>query len=405
MTYDAMRRLLSWQNAASSPTSTASYAYDGEGNRVWQQTTSSGTTTTTTYVGTYEEIATTGSTTNTIQYFQAGPVIVVSVNGNLSYFVRDFLGSVAEALTSTGNVQADELYLPYGSVRYASGTMPTSYGFIGQRLDPSGLMYFNARYYDGTSGQFINADLFIGQNRYAYAIDNPIDYTDPTGLAPVPGWWFWYYLMKLLSITTDYTGQQTVPLPDEFGNGIALYSVTPIASIEANIVANIIDGANNPKATDMESSSGETAPIQYTINLPYVNPNTGQYPPEGEGTQAGEGAQSGGSRGNGTSGNHGQADQSGEDPVLTEAEIAHEETETEVLFEGINMNGGDGSELDASPTSPLPYNDTAEQWLADGGFAQAAPINGNEGSEGEGMSGGEPPPGWIGGGGKDDNEQ
>ena len=34
MTYDAMRRLLSWQNTASSPTSTASYAYDGEGKRV-----------------------------------------------------------------------------------------------------------------------------------------------------------------------------------------------------------------------------------------------------------------------------------------------------------------------------------------------------------------------------------
>ena len=38
--YDALRRLISWQNARSLPTATAAYAYDGEGTRVWQQTTS-----------------------------------------------------------------------------------------------------------------------------------------------------------------------------------------------------------------------------------------------------------------------------------------------------------------------------------------------------------------------------
>ncbi|MBF6592096.1 MAG: hypothetical protein IVW57_16425 [Ktedonobacterales bacterium] len=32
--YDALRRLLSWQNTTTSPTQTASYASDGEGNRV-----------------------------------------------------------------------------------------------------------------------------------------------------------------------------------------------------------------------------------------------------------------------------------------------------------------------------------------------------------------------------------
>ena len=181
MTYDAMRRLLSWQNAASSPTSTASYAYDGEGNRVWQQTTSSGTTTTTTYVGTYEEIATTGSTTNTIQYYQAGGVAAISVNGTLSYLVSDTLGSVSEALSSTGSMQAAQLYLPYGGGRYSSGTMPTTYGFTDQHLDPSGLMYFHARYYDPALGLFINADVVQGLNRYGYVGGNPETRTDPTG--------------------------------------------------------------------------------------------------------------------------------------------------------------------------------------------------------------------------------
>ena len=49
MTYDALRRLLTWQNApGASPTASEQYAYDGEGNRVWQQAQSvNGSTTTT----------------------------------------------------------------------------------------------------------------------------------------------------------------------------------------------------------------------------------------------------------------------------------------------------------------------------------------------------------------------
>ena len=61
--YDALRRLISWQNASSLPTATAAYAYDGEGNRVWQQTVSgpggAQTTTTTTYLLGHDEQTTT----------------------------------------------------------------------------------------------------------------------------------------------------------------------------------------------------------------------------------------------------------------------------------------------------------------------------------------------------------
>lgn len=47
------------------------------------------------------------------------------------------------------NVQASILYAPYGSPRYANGTMPTDYGFTGQRADAmTGLDYYGARYYD-----------------------------------------------------------------------------------------------------------------------------------------------------------------------------------------------------------------------------------------------------------------
>jgi len=37
-------------------------------------------------------------------------------------------------------------YLPFGEIR--TGYVPTDKLFTGQRLDPTGLYYYNARYYD-----------------------------------------------------------------------------------------------------------------------------------------------------------------------------------------------------------------------------------------------------------------
>jgi YD repeat-containing protein len=50
LTYDNEGRLLHWQNAPTSPTSTADFAYDGEGNRVGQQSSNGGPATITYYL-------------------------------------------------------------------------------------------------------------------------------------------------------------------------------------------------------------------------------------------------------------------------------------------------------------------------------------------------------------------
>ncbi len=67
--------------------------------------------------------------------------------------------------------------------------MPTDFGFAGQRYDSStGLIYMGARYYDPALGRFISPDTIVQQrndpqsyNRYAYARDNPLRYTDESG--------------------------------------------------------------------------------------------------------------------------------------------------------------------------------------------------------------------------------
>jgi RHS repeat-associated protein len=189
--YDSEGELATWQNAPSSPNATATFFYDGQGQRVAQQSTQAGSTTTTVYVGDLEEVSTTGGTTTTTAYYYAGGKrIGLSVNGTISYLTSDALGSATETLNGSGNATASQLYAPYGTVRYSSGTMPTAYGFTGQRLDAvSGLDYYGARYYDPVAGQFTSADSVLpgagfdlwGLSRYAYVAGNPVGRTDPSG--------------------------------------------------------------------------------------------------------------------------------------------------------------------------------------------------------------------------------
>jgi RHS repeat-associated protein len=223
LSYDNEGRLTAWQNAPSSPSSTDSFLYDGEGHRVEQVVTSGGATTSTVYVGTLEEIATSGATTTTTTYYYAGGKrIAEAVNGTFSYLCSDMLGSALVALASNGTMQASELYTPYGIPRYTSGTMPGSYGFTGQRADgATGLDYYNARYYDPVAGQFTAADIDPGGglNRYAYVGDNPATRTDPsghrvviggdtqaTGMTPAQDAALLYYLAMMGATASAYGG-------------------------------------------------------------------------------------------------------------------------------------------------------------------------------------------------------
>jgi RHS repeat-associated protein len=192
LTYNNEGQLANWQSPQfPPPSSTATFLYDGQGNRVAQQTNSSGTTATTVYVGDLEEDTTTGSTTaKTTYYYANGMRFAMAVNGTFYYLASDGLGSANVTLDANGNATASILYAPYGSVRYSSGTMPTDHGFTGQVADPtSGLDYYGARYYDPVAGQFASADAILpgkgldiwGLSRYAYVEGNPIVRTDPTG--------------------------------------------------------------------------------------------------------------------------------------------------------------------------------------------------------------------------------
>jgi RHS repeat-associated protein len=81
-----------------------------------------------------------------------------------------------------------EVYVSLGDRLNSQGTLGTDKLFTGQRLDSTGLYYYNARYYDPEIGRFISSDTVVQSfanpqtlNRYSYCVNNPLKYTDPTG--------------------------------------------------------------------------------------------------------------------------------------------------------------------------------------------------------------------------------
>jgi RHS repeat-associated protein len=103
--------------------------------------------------------------------------------------------------SNSGAVHSSQTYCAYGRKRSGTSTftcgsgnsLPTDHTFTGQKLDGSGLQYFNARYYDPTLGTFISPDSLIPDpgnvydwNRYMYTRGNPLKYTDPSGRMLIP---------------------------------------------------------------------------------------------------------------------------------------------------------------------------------------------------------------------------
>jgi RHS repeat-associated protein len=90
-----------------------------------------------------------------------------------------------------GTSTSRQFSYPFGGIRNPGGApvVDTDVGFTGQRLDETtGLMFYQARYYDPVTARFISADTMIPDpgnpqdfNRYTYVRNNPVAYTDPSG--------------------------------------------------------------------------------------------------------------------------------------------------------------------------------------------------------------------------------
>jgi len=114
------------------------------------------------------------------------------VLGNTTSVLKDALGSTIALTDSFGAVQTEFSYQPFGQTTYSGALSSNSSEFTGRENDGSGLYYYRARYYQPLLSRFISEDPFAcernkGANLYAYVSNDPINLTDPFGLAPRGG--------------------------------------------------------------------------------------------------------------------------------------------------------------------------------------------------------------------------
>jgi RHS repeat-associated protein len=183
-TYDAENRQASY-NGGNTLNGGGTFAYDGDGKRV-------------------KKIASSGTTI--FVYDASGQMVAeytdntLPGSGGTSYLTADTLGTPRIITGADGSVKARHDYQPFGEEIGLVGGRTEPQGYVvdnvkqkftaKDRDNETGLDYFGARYYANAQGRFTSPDELLNSgrlespqtwNRYAYVLNNPLAYTDPTG--------------------------------------------------------------------------------------------------------------------------------------------------------------------------------------------------------------------------------
>ena len=118
-----------------------------------------------------------------------GERVSVDKSEESSYYLYDGRNSVTGILTENANLTNSYQYDSYGNLTSGTADGVNYYGYNGESTNvKTGLQYLRARYYNAENGTFTTEDSDLGttenpltRNRYDYATNNPLNYSDPTG--------------------------------------------------------------------------------------------------------------------------------------------------------------------------------------------------------------------------------
>jgi RHS repeat-associated protein len=107
-------------------------------------------------------------------------------SGTTSYYQADALGSITSLSNAAGAVANSYTYDSFGNLVSSSGSLVNSFRYTAREFDTeTNLQFSRRRYYDPTSGRFMNEDPIRfagGLDFYAYVSNNPVYWVDPFGL-------------------------------------------------------------------------------------------------------------------------------------------------------------------------------------------------------------------------------
>ncbi|WP_157995721.1 RHS repeat-associated core domain-containing protein [Thermomonospora amylolytica] len=143
------------------------------------------------------EVRLAGGATEAIRYYAHGDqVVAMRTSDGVTFLAGDHQGTSQLAIDAYDlTTISRRRYSPFGEDRGSTtGTWPTAMdkGFVGGTEDPTGLTHLGAREYDPGTGRFISVDPLMDladpqqMNGYAYANNNPVTFSDPDGLLPIP---------------------------------------------------------------------------------------------------------------------------------------------------------------------------------------------------------------------------
>jgi RHS repeat-associated protein len=170
--------------------STISYISDGDGLRQ-TRTSSTGTTNFLWDTAGSLPLLLDDGTVSYIYGPSSSPIAQIAHGSSTtSYLHDDLIGTPRLITDGTGAVTATIRFDAYGNPLSHDGSGSTAIGYSGNWTDPdTGLVYLRARDYDPATGQFLTVDPAVDSTRqpYAYVANNPLLWTDPTGLAQDAG--------------------------------------------------------------------------------------------------------------------------------------------------------------------------------------------------------------------------
>ncbi|MDT0347784.1 polymorphic toxin-type HINT domain-containing protein, partial [Streptomyces litchfieldiae] len=187
LTWDAEGHLASVEEANGEVTE---YLYDADGQRLIGRT----PTETTLYLGGHTEVTLpTGATSPTATRYidlGGGHTAIIADDESVSITMADHHGTGQLAIDTATLELTQRRTLPFGDLRGEQpAAWPGTRGFVGGTTDTTtGLTHLGAREYDPALGRFISLDPVMDLtdpqqiHGYTYANNNPLTYSDPTGL-------------------------------------------------------------------------------------------------------------------------------------------------------------------------------------------------------------------------------